>query len=236
MATDERARDVSVTAEQRDDDRPTLEFRLRPLTPAERRLLRCKIRRYDVRPREIERRVAWIAAITAGLLWVLTLLASDAPWPVATVIWLVLGVVLYVWVLRDLRKESAPLPAMAASMESALRRDEAESFDIRATAYAEFEEIEDEGACYAFDLGDGRLVFLTGQQFYPSARFPGLDFSVVYPLDEDGASADMWIEKRGPAAEPDRVIPASVKWDLAERILGPLEIVQGSLDTIEERL
>jgi hypothetical protein len=121
-------------------------------------------------------------------------------------------------------------------MESALRRDEAESFDIAADAYAEFEEVEDEGACYAFDLGDGRIVFLTGQQFYPSSRFPSLDFSVVYPLDEDGGSADMWIEKRGPATEPARVVPASVKWDMAERIPQPLEVVRGTLEDVEGSL
>lgn len=121
-------------------------------------------------------------------------------------------------------------------MESALRRDEAENFDIVAEAYAEFEEVEDEGACYAFDLGDGRMVFLAGQQFYPSARFPSLDFSVVYPLDEDGRSADMWLEKRGRATEPDRVIPAAVKWELADRIPEPLKVVWGSLVTVEEDL
>lgn len=104
-------------------------------------------------------------------------------------------------------------------------RDEVESFDIVADAYAEFEEVEDEGACYAFDLADGGIVFLTGQQFYPSARFPSLDFSVAYPLDENGASADMWIEKRGPASEPDRVVSAAVKRELAERIPEPLEVV-----------
>ena len=176
-----------------------------------------------------------MAGATA-ILWLSTLLAADAPWPLVTLFWLVFGSLLYVWVRRDLRNETAHLHAMASSMESALRRDESESFDIVAEAYAEFEEVEDEGACYAFDLGDGRLVFLSGQQFYPSARFPSLDFSVVFPLDEDGRSADMWIEKRGPAVGPDRVIPGAVKWELAGRLPESLEMVQGRLDAVEESL
>jgi hypothetical protein len=228
--------EVALNAENRRNDRPTLESRRRPFTPAERRLLRCKIRRYRLRPADVDRGIGFIVAGATAVLWLLTLLAADAPWPLVTVFWLVFGWVLYVWVRRDLRRETAHLPAMGSSMESALRRDEAESFDIVAEAYAEFEEVEDEGACYAFDLGDGQIVFLTGQQFYPSSRFPSLDFSVVYPLDEDGGSADMWIEKRGPAVEPVRVVPAAVKWELAERIPEPLQVVRGRLDTIEQSL
>lgn len=182
-----------------------LESRRRPLTEAERRLLRCKIRRYRRRPGELDRAVGLAGVAVVGVLWFLTLLASDVAWPLVTVFWLVLGGLIYLWVLRDLRKELGHLPEMVSSMEGVLRRDEVESFDVVAEGYAELEEVEDEGACYGFDLGDGRIVFLVGQQFYPSARFPSLDFSVVYPLDESGRSADMWIEKRGDAVPPDRV-------------------------------
>lgn len=225
-----------MNAENLRTDRPTLKSRRRPLTHAERRLLRCKIRRHPIRPGEVDRRVGFIVAGATAVLWLWTLLASAAPWLLVTGFWLVLGWVLYVWVRRDMRKETAHLLAMTSSMESALRRDEAESFDILAEAYAEFEEVEDEGACYAFDLGDGRLVFLAGQEFYPSARFPSLDFSIVYPLDEDGGSADMWIEKRGWATEPDRVVPAALKWELAERLPESLEVVSGDLGTLESSL
>ena len=121
-------------------------------------------------------------------------------------------------------------------MESALRRNEAHSFDIEAVAYAELEEWEDEGACWAFDLGDGRIVFLTGQEFYPSARFPSLDFSVVYPLTEDGDSMDMWLEKRGATVPPAEVLPARLKPELAGRLPEALEVVSGSLDDLEELL
>lgn len=176
------------------------------------------------------------AGVVVGVLWLLTLLATDVSWLVVTAFWLLLGGLIYRWVLRDFRKEAAHLPAMVAALESALRRDEVESFDIVAEAYAELEELEDEGAFWAFDLGDGRTVFLAGQQFYPSARFPSLDFSVVYPLDERGGSADMWLHKRGHAVPPARVLPATLKQELAGHLPEPLEVVEGTLDRLEELL
>jgi hypothetical protein len=215
----------------------TLEPRTRPLTDAERRLLRCKVRRYRRRPGGLKRSVGVAAVGLTGVLWAVTMLASDLSWLVVTAVWLALGVLLYLWVLRDLQKELGPLPGMVAALESALERNEAESYDVQAVGYAAFEEVEDEGACYAFDLGDGRVVFLVGQQFYPSARFPSLDFSVVHPLDQHGGAADLWIEKRDDAAPPDRVIPAQVKRELfAHGYPEPLDVVAGDLEGLEESL
>jgi hypothetical protein len=123
---------------------------------------------------------------------------------------------------------------MVLGLESALMRNEADVFDIRAAAFVELEEVEDEGACYAFDLGDGRIAFLSGQEFYPGARFPSLDFSLVYVLDEEDRTADMLMEKRGPRAAPERRIPATVKWELD--IPESLSVMIGSLDDLEGRL
>ena len=95
--------------------------------------------------------------------------------------------------------------------ESALRRNAADVYDVRARLFAELEEIEDEGACYAFELDDGRIAFIQGQEFYESARFPSLDFSLVYVLDEADQSVDTLIDKRGAKAAPARRIPAAVK-------------------------
>jgi hypothetical protein len=37
----------------------------------------------------------------------------------------------------------------------------------------EFEEIEDEGACFAFQIeGRNEIVFLSGQEFYEGPRLP----------------------------------------------------------------
>lgn len=207
-----------------------LEPRTRPLTPSERRLVGSKARRLAS-----EGSMAWKATLPgAGLvavLWVLTLLASDAPWTVITVVWVAVGGGILAWVGWGARRDAGYLRSMARSLESALERDRARVYDIRARAFVELEEYEDEGACYAFDLGDGRLVFVTGQEFYPEARFPSLDFSLVHPVDDTDAAADFWIEKWGPRADPVRVIPAAVKWNL--EIPEHLSVVRGTLDGIE---
>ena len=123
---------------------------------------------------------------------------------------------------------------MARGLESALRRNTAEVYDVRASAYAELEEIEDEGACYAFQIEAGRVGFLAGQEFYEGNRFPSLDFSVAYIVDENGRSVDMLIEKRGAKAAPARRIPAAVK----ERLEAPehLEVRDGTIADLEDML
>ena len=128
----------------------------------------------------------------------MTLLASDAPWLVITGFWLVVGAGITLWARRDLRKDTASRQQWIQGLESALRRAEADVYDILAGAFVELEEFEDEGACYAFALDESRVVFISGQEFYEAARFPSLDFSLVYVLDEAGRVADMLIENVGP--------------------------------------
>ena len=212
----------------------TLEASRRPLTESERRAVRAKLHASESRRRQASKRAPIVSAVIIGVLWVLTLLASDAPWQVVTGFWLVVGVGITLWVLRDLRKDSASQRQWIQGLESALRRAEADVYDIRGPAFVELEEFEDEGACYAFALDESRVVFISGQEFYEAARFPSLDFSLVYVLDEAGRVADMLIEKRGPKAAPARMIPFAVKHEM--EIPEHLEVVDVSLDQLEARL
>lgn len=211
----------------------TLEPGTRALRPAERRLLSRKARELRSRASAATGGVR-VGVVGTVILWLATLLASDDPWLVITGFWIVVGGGIVLWLRWDAREDADRLGAMAGAAESALEADRAEVYDVRARAFAELEEYEDEGPCYAFDLGDGRIVFVVGQRFYPEARFPSLDFSLVHPLDEDGNAADEWIEKRGPRADPHRVIPADVKWEL--EVPEHLGVVRGSLDRLEETL
>jgi hypothetical protein len=110
-----------------------------------------------------------ITAGVIGLLWLWTILASDAPRLVVTVFWVVIGV-----------------------------------------------------------------VFVAGQDFSESARFPSLDFSLVYPLDEQGRPVEMFIEKRGGKAARARTIPAAVKKSL--NVPHHLEVCTARLDDLEALL
>ncbi|MBT8462603.1 MAG: hypothetical protein KJO44_08805 [Gemmatimonadetes bacterium] len=210
-----------------------LESTHRPLTPAEQRLLGARIR-------DLESRVARGPAVlipgvvVIAILWTATLLLSDASWWIVSSFWIVVGGGILLWVRRDLKKDLAGLRIVLAECESACRRNEAEDFRIEATAFAEFEEVEDEGACYAFEIDGRRLVFVSGQQFYPQARFPSLDFSLVHLLNERGEPVDGVIAKRGPAVSADLVIPAIVKRGL--EIPEHLEVLDGTIHQIEEVL
>ena len=156
------------------------------------------------------------------------MLASDAPRLVITAFWLVFGVGLALWMRRDAGRDARSFDAMGAGLQSALKMNAADVYDVKARAFAEFEEVEDEGACYAFELSDNRLVFIAGQEFYESARFPSLDFSLVYVLDEAGRTVDMVIDKRGAKAKPARTIPASAKKDM--EMPEHLEVRAGTID------
>jgi hypothetical protein len=181
----------------------------RPLTASERRLLRTKAASLAATQRRASRAYPILSGGIAALLWVATMLASDASWQVVTGFWFVIWLGITVWVQWDARKSG--ISAILPGLESALRQNEADVVDIRARSYVELEEIEDEGACYAFELDEKRVVFISGQEFYPEAKFPSLDFSLVHVLDEAGRTVEMVIEKRGPKAAPTRVIPAAVK-------------------------
>lgn len=210
-----------------------LESRKRSLSAAERRLLSAKAKALRSQEKS-PRKVALLAGGVVAALWLATILASDSPWSVITLFWVVVGTGIGVWVWRDARRDSKYAVAMARRLESALVRDEANVFDFKARSFVEFQEIEDEGACYAFDLGDGVMAFVAGQEFYPEARFPSLDFSIVYPLDADGYEVDVLIEKRGSKADPVRKLAAKVKRDYV--IPEHLEALEGQLSELESLL
>ena len=181
----------------------------RALTDSERRLLRSKISSLAATRRRASRAYPLVSGAVFTLLWLATIFASDAPWQIVTGFWVVMWIVVTIWVQWDARKSG--LAAIVPGLESALRRNEADVVDVRAISYVEFAEIEDEGACYAFQLDEHRVVFISGQEFYAEAKFPSLDFSLVNVLDEAGRAVDMFIEKRGPKAVPARVIPSTIK-------------------------
>jgi hypothetical protein len=204
------------------------------LKPAEARFLQAKIKSLLGRGRRTSKLYFPIVAAITVVLWLVTILVADAPWLVITAFWLVVGAVLALWVARDARKDAVQLQSMVQGLQSALNRNSADVYDVQAKSFVEFEEIEDEGAAYAFELEDGRVLFISGQEFYPGAKFPSLDFSLVYFLDETGQTVDMQIEKRGPKAAPLRLVPAAIK----ERLEIPehLETRPGGIAHLEDHL
>ena len=118
--------------------------------------------------------------------------------------------------------------------EEAIRAKRVREIQVQATRVVEFEEEEDEGACYAFDHGGNAVVFIVGQEFYEDDDFPNSDFSIIEILGSRGSPVDIWTEKTGRKLTPNRVVPAKLKWTL--ELPEHLEVVDGPLDRIEEVL
>jgi hypothetical protein len=200
----------------------------RRLTEQERRTLRAKIRSLEGRSSRARTRWIPIAGLVIVVLWLLTLVASDASRIIITAFWLAVGAAIALWVGRDMHEHASQFSDMAAALLSALTANAADVYDVRARAFVEFEEEEDEGACYAFEISGSRLVVVSGQEFYSGARFPSLDFSLVYVLDEAGRTVDILIDKRGARAKPAFIIPAARRRERPEH----LEVRAGTIDTL----
>src|SRR4051812_1446101 len=109
----------------------------------------------------------------------------------------------------------------------------AQVFDVRARAFVSFEPVTDEGAYYAFDLGDERIVFVGGKEFDKAENFPCLDFALVNLRDGRKIIASR-VDCRSPKEKPVRTIPAQITRRLA--MPANLEVRSGKLETVEQDL
>ena len=214
----------------------SLEKFTRPLNEKERRLLQSTVAWRKRRVRAGPKRITFFALTMFTLFWGVLLLASlkDKRGPA----WYQTGLIaaafvfpLSAWTYLRNRPE---LIADLQRHEGALRRNEAQVTRVQSNEMVEFEEQEDEGACYAFQLDNRRILFISGQEFYPSAKFPNTDFSLVDIPAEDGVLVQSFVEKNGRKLRALREIPSQQKAHL--RIPVHLEIVDGDLDRIEQIL
>jgi len=109
-----------------------------------------------------------------------------------------------------------------------LETGEIEVIRCQPLAYVKFDEYEDEGVHYVFDVGEDTLLFLGGQNWYPSRRFPNADFEI-------SNNPDVLLVTTGKKIAPQRVIPA----EEAQRIIKYHAVIfpfQGHLDTVEKDL
>jgi hypothetical protein len=208
----------------------------RPLSDIERRLVTCVLAVRRRRLSRLGRRLGiWNLLVFAGL-WGLTVLVTmgdkkGPPWYISGLIWVGIALPICVWSYRGARPK---LLSDVHLLESSLRQNEAKVIRIQSLAMVEFDEVEDEGACYAFQLKSGHIVFIEGQDFYRSARFPNSDFSLVDIYAENDVLAVSFIEKHGLKIVPIRKIPAQEKARL--KIPIHLESIEGELNQLESLL
>lgn len=207
----------------------SLENAVRQLNDAEKRLLNAQVSSLRRREQRYRKR----CAITGAALWVggstLTLLArrTISGWPIVVAVWGGIGVLIALWIILE---GNSRRQARVRNIQLALRDGVCHVIRIRSGRVLEFEEAEDEGACYAFQVGDS-VVFICGQEFYPTRKFPSTDFSLVSFRGHDGHDAEQLITTNGTKLQPFRTVPAKGRTKL--RIPEHLEVVRGNLDEIE---
>ena len=173
--------------------------------------------------------------IVALILWaggsVVSLLASRETWQIVLPVWAGIAILIAAWgLLEDRARRRSRIHAC----EQALRGREVRVFRIQSAEVVAFEEEEeDEGACYAFQVAD-RIVFIAGQDFYASARFPNSDFSLIELSDGKANVVDSLVDTHGKRLQPTRTIAAGMKAKL--RAPEHLEVLLGKLEDIERLL
>jgi hypothetical protein len=161
----------------------------------------------------------------------ITLLVSNAPWSIIVVFWLVFALILGTWVGWSERKR---VSRIVERLRVSLDTGEACEFHIIATEVVEFEEEEDEGACFAFQVDVDQIVFVSGQEFYSTTMFPNNDFALIEIYTLSGELADFLIQKNGTKLKPSRIISAGVKSKL--NVPKHLSVITGTLRELEELL
>jgi hypothetical protein len=203
----------------------------RPLSDTEHSQLKARLSNARTESMMAVVKTAGASAAVCGVLAILTLVASTAPRPLVVAFWALLWLVFTVWIGLPWRRL---MRGQARNLAEAIRTNRAREIRLQTARVVEFEEEEDEGACYAFDHDGNAAVFIVGQEFYEDDDFPNTDFSMVEILGERGQAIDVLIVKRGRKLRPERTIAATVK----NRIQLPehLTIVPGELERIEASL
>jgi len=148
----------------------------RPSTDEEKRLLRASISFLKRQSNKLQKRTLVSCLIVFAVLWGLTMLVARDSWGIITIFWLCLGIGVSLWNISTERRKS--LKRIGAYQDT-MNRNEAEVLHIRSNAMIAFDEIEDEGACYAYQADGETIIFIAGQAFYSSARFPKNDFETL---------------------------------------------------------
>ena len=203
----------------------------RPLADGERNHLTTRLRNARAESSKALLKTGAASAAVCGALTLITLWLSDAPALVIVGFWACMGLVFTLWIglpWRRLMRGQIPI------LEDGLRTNRARELRLRSERVVEFEEEEDEGACYAFDRDGSSTIFIVGQEFYEDDDFPNSDFSMIEILGGSGRAVDVLVAKRGRKLAPERVIPAHIKNQL--EIPEHLAVIDAPLEGIESAL
>jgi len=172
--------------------------------------------------------VSFVGGIILGIL---VILSSDVP--IEYPIYFMLGITL-LYTTWGFIENKVQISRQINNISKCLDINEVFIDHVQSSEMIEFEEIDDEGACYCFEIDQSKLLFITGQDFYKSKKFPSTDFDIVSAYGNSESIVLFKIYGNGDKLEPRRIIP----WELKEKLRQPdhLEIIEGNLKDIENIL
>jgi len=203
----------------------------RELTATERALLESRAAALDTGHRRGPWQSLAVAFAVGAVLCAATLAASDAPAAVIVPFWAAVMTMIGLWVGLESRRG---FRRQAGYLRDGLRSNKARVLRVQSAQVVEFEEVEDEGACYAFQVTGDQMLFVCGQAYYADETFPNDDFSIVEVLASNDVVVEELMMKAGARIEPERRIPAGVKARL--EIPQHLDVVRGDISNLEALL
>lgn len=125
-----------------------------------------------------------------------------------------------------------------SDFQEALLKDKARILHCKTTDMVELTEIEDEGAGYFFQVEADKVLYLGGQQYYPTSKFPNTDFEVVEILGKENVPVTFDIYCHGQKLKPKRIIEKEIKFKMLDGSHFPedFDIIYGTLEGIEQRI
>ena len=203
----------------------------RALTADERAQLSARLTEARAGRRSALAKTALSTLLVCGFLALFTIAVSRAPSWLILIFWSALVVVFVLWIGVPQHRMMHEREEMLSDAPLASR---ARVTRVQSTRVVEFEEEEDEGACYAFDYRDQRSVFIVGQAFYEDDDFPNSDFSLIDLLGTHGRPVDSTLVKTGRKLVPGRIVPADTK--RLVQVPDHLSVVPAPLDRVEAGL
>ncbi len=101
--------------------------------------------------------------------------------------------------------------------------------EIKALRFVEFEEYEDLGVIYGFEIEPGRIFILNGQDYYGTIRFPCLHFEII-----DIPGVLYTIRPKSSKEPPYRLVPRDIMKEL--KFYKDRVVVNSNIEDIEEKL
>lgn len=125
-----------------------------------------------------------------------------------------------------------------AQLQGTLTKNQVQVIHVQTEEMVELIEIEDEGAGYFFQVTPNKVLYLGGQEYYPTGKFPNSDFELVTIVDANDLPIAFQIVCHGQKLKPSRTIDKTAKLKLldSDRYSQDLEVITGRLEKIEEVL